>query len=208
MQIPAERSGWLALSILILVFFWFDRASADIFVYKDSQGVLHFTNVPNHSGFRVAIREQRGGSSGPSLRPDNYDQLIRVAAGRHSVDPDLVRAVIRVESDFNAQARSHKGAQGLMQLMPETAKLHNVSDVYDAAENIDGGVRHLRLLFDHFQGDLTRILAAYNAGVKAVEKYGGVPPYAETKEYVRRVLSHYERLRKKGPVSIQELVTR
>lgn len=170
--------------------------------------MLHFTNVPTHSGFRLALRESRGNASGVSAGRRNYDQLIRLAADRHRVDADLVRAVIKAESDFNSQARSYKGAEGLMQLMPGTARLHKVSDVYNPAENIDGGVRHLRLLFDRFQGDLTRTLAAYNAGVKAVEKYGGVPPYAETREYVRRVLNYYDRFRRSAPASVQELVAR
>lgn len=208
MRVPAERSDWAVLSIFFIVLFWFGTASADIFVYKDAQGVLHFTNVPAHAGFRLAIREWRGSSAGSSLEAEDYDQLIRQAADRYRVDPDLVRAVIKVESDFDSLARSTRGAQGLMQLMPQTAKLHNVGDAYDPASNIDGGVRHLRLLFDHFRGDLTRTLAAYNAGVKTVERYGGIPPYDETKEYVRRVLDRYESLRKKEPVSVRELVTR
>ncbi|MBI2352093.1 MAG: lytic transglycosylase domain-containing protein [Deltaproteobacteria bacterium] len=208
MSVLRERGGWPALFILLFMFSWVGRARADIFVHKDARGVLHFTNVPTHSGFRLAVRESRGGAPGAPVGRENYDQLIRLAAGRHRVDPDLVRAVIKAESDFNSQARSHKGAEGLMQLMPGTARLHNVSNVYNAEQNIDGGVRHLRLLFDRFQGDLTRTLAAYNAGVKAVEKYGGVPPYAETKEYVRRVLNYYERFRKSAPASVQELVTR
>lgn len=205
MRVPAEQSGWALVLIFFFVFFGFGAASADIFVYKDAQGVLHFTNVPADAGFRLALPEWGGGSA-DSLQ--DFDQLIRRAADRYRVDPDLVRAVIKVESDFDSLARSTKGAVGLMQLMPQTARLHNVSDAYDPAANIDGGVRHLRLLFDHFEGDLTRTLAAYNAGVKTVEKYGGVPPYDETKEYIRRVLDHYERLRKKGPVSVRSLVTR
>jgi soluble lytic murein transglycosylase-like protein len=107
----------------------------------------------------------------------------------------LIRAVIKVESDFDSSARSHKGATGLMQLMPETARLHNVLDMYDPSANIEGGVRHLKLLLGKYRGDLELSLAAYNAGMKAVERHGGIPPFTETREYVRRVLSYYQNYR-------------
>lgn len=164
-------------------------ALADVYVYKDKQGVLTFTNVPTHQGFRRVIREARFSS------PGSYDDLIRSASGRHNVDADLIRAVIKVESDFDSSARSHKGATGLMQLMPETARLHNVLDLFDPGANIEGGVRHLKLLLGRYQGDLELSLAAYNAGIKAVERHGGIPPFAETREYVRRVLGHYQAYR-------------
>ena len=134
------------------------------------------------------------------------DKRVRIlsAAERYGVDAALVRAVVKAESDFNETARSRKGAQGLMQLMPETARLHNVANVYDPEENIEGGVQHLRLLLDRYRGDMRLALAAYNAGVQAVEKHGGIPPFAETKEYVRRVLTLHERYRKNGQISITE----
>ncbi|MBI4523207.1 MAG: lytic transglycosylase domain-containing protein [Deltaproteobacteria bacterium] len=173
-------------------------ARADIFVHKDSQGVLHFTNVPTDSGYRRIIRE--GGDKGlprPVMvpAPAHLEHMIRSTAERYGVDAHLVRAVMKVESDFNATARSHKGAQGLMQLMPDTARLHNVANPYDPYENIEGGVRHLRLLLDRYQGDLKLSLAAYNAGIKSVEKYGGIPPFLETKVYVKRVLEFLQRYR-------------
>jgi soluble lytic murein transglycosylase-like protein len=169
--------------------------AADVYVYKDKQGVLTFTNVPTHQGFRRVIREGYGGPSGLGSSTNSYEDLIRSASDRHSVDPDLIRAVIKVESDFDSSARSNKGAMGLMQLMPETARLHNVVDVYNPSSNIEGGVRHLKLLLGKYQGDLGLCLAAYNAGIKAVEKHGGIPPFAETREYVRRVLSYYQSYR-------------
>jgi soluble lytic murein transglycosylase-like protein len=168
---------------------------ADVYVYKDKQGVLTFTNVPNHSGYRRVLKESGGPAGAGSTAGATYEELIRLASGRHSVDADLIRAVIKAESDFNSHARSNKGAMGLMQLMPDTARLHNVGDAYDPNENVDGGVRHLKMLLERYQGDLTLSLAAYNAGSGAVEKHGGIPPFAETREYVRRVLRFYDSYR-------------
>ena len=173
---------------------------ADVYVYKDKQGVLTFTNVPTHAGFRRVFHDSNGQISGAvaSSSYSGYDELIRAASGRYSVDADLIRAVIKTESDFNSSARSNKGAMGLMQLMPDTARLHDVANAYDPVANIEGGVRHLRLLLDRYQGNLELSLAAYNAGIKAVEKFGGMPPFAETKDYVRRVLQYYQTYRATG----------
>jgi soluble lytic murein transglycosylase-like protein len=114
------------------------------------------------------------------------------AAERHGLDPDLVLAVVAVESSFRPEAQSPKGAQGLMQLMPATATELGVKNAFDPAENLDGGTRHLGALLTFYGGDLTRALAAYNAGVGAVQKNKGVPPYRETREYVRKVLKQYK----------------
>ena len=171
------------------------RALADVYVYKDSQGVLTFTNVPNHGGYRRVIRDHNSQGSRPSDGDGSYEEVIRAASGRHQVDVDLIRAVIKAESDFRSSARSHKGAMGLMQLMPETARLHHVADAYDPNDNVEAGVRHLKMLLERFQGDLQLSLAAYNAGSGAVEKHRGVPPFAETKDYVRRVLRFYDSYR-------------
>lgn len=173
-------------------------ALADIYMYKDKDGVVTFTNVPNHTGYRTVLRSAKNSLPVAARVNASYDNLILTASGRHSVDADLVRAVIRTESDFNAAARSHKGAMGLMQLMPDTARLHNVVDAYDPVENVEGGVRHLRMLLDRYQNNLELSLAAYNAGSGAVEKYRGIPPFAETKEYVRRVLRFYDSYRGEG----------
>ena len=166
------------------------EARADRIYRCQKNGVMLFTNVPTECGYPLVLRGT-GRDGGASAQ--RFDGAIASAAERHGVDAQLVRAIIKVESDFNSRARSYKGAQGLMQLMPDTARLHNVANVYDPAENVDGGVRHLRLLLDQYSGDLQLTLAAYNAGVKAVEKYRGVPPFSETKEYIRRVLSYYSR---------------
>ncbi len=183
-------------------------ARADIYAYKDPQGILHFTNAPTNSRYRRVIRELGSNAAYSSMAPGAFEGMIRSASDRYGVDPHLVRAVIKVESDFDTQARSRKGAQGLMQLMPETAEIHQVNNVYDPGENIDGGVRHLRLLLDRYHGDLPLTLAAYNAGVKAVEKHGGIPPFPETKEYIRRVLSTLDRYHGSGIISIKEEVSR
>ena len=173
-------------------------ALADVYMYKDQNGVLTFTNTPNHTGFRRVLRDNNGPLRGGGSLNASYDTFILTASGRHSVDADLIRAVIKTESDFNATARSHKGAMGLMQLMPATARLHNVVDVYDPQENVEGGVRHLRMLLDRYQGDLELSLAAYNAGSGAVERHRGIPPFVETREYVRRVLRLYDSYRGDG----------
>src|SRR5262245_40499786 len=118
------------------------------------------------------------------------------AARRHGLDPALVLAVIRVESDFKTDALSPKGAQGLMQPMPATAASLGVTNPFDAAANLEGGARHLRSLLSQYRGDLNKALAAYNAGAGAVDRYRGVPPYRETRDYLRRVYRQYERDRR------------
>lgn len=192
--------GVLAIPLLLS-----SLAFADVYVYKDQNGVMTFTNVPTHNGFRRVLKENSGSRSAAVSFNASYDSLIRTASGRHRVDADLIRAVIKTESDFNAAARSNKGAMGLMQLMPETARLHNVLDAYDPGENVEGGVRHLRMLLDRYQGNLELSLAAYNAGSGAVEKHQGIPPFAETREYVRRVLQIYDSYRGDGLQAINAL---
>jgi Transglycosylase SLT domain/Domain of unknown function (DUF4124) len=169
-------------------------ASADVYMFRDPNGVIHLTNVPNHDGFRRVLREGAGVMARLPASGD-YEEVIRAASDRHNIDADLVRAVIKAESDFNSHARSSKGAMGLMQLMPDTARLYNVLNAYDPVDNIEGGVRHLRMLLERFRGDLRLSLAAYNAGSGAVERFGGIPPYAETREYVQRVLRFYDSFR-------------
>ena len=122
-----------------------------------------------------------------------YRDLIRAAAARHGLAPELVESVIRVESNFEVRAVSPKGARGLMQLMPATAAKLGVRNVFDGRENIEGGVRHLRHLVDRYGGNLALALAAYNAGAEAVGRYGGIPPYPETQAYVARVLRLLQR---------------
>ena len=174
-------------------------AIADVYAFKDKNGVVTFTNVPNHAGFRRVFRDAGRPATSNGVVDSDYDGYIRNASGRYNIDPDLIRAVIKAESDFKVSARSNKGAMGLMQLMPDTARLHNVSDAYNPGENVEGGARHLRMLLDRYQGDLELSLAAYNAGSAAVEKHRGIPPFPETREYVRRVLRFYDSYRNALP---------
>ncbi len=124
-------------------------------------------------------------------RRSKYDPIIERYAEKYRIDATLVRAVIQVESDFNAACVSHKGARGLMQLMPATAKRFGVKSIHDPEENIHGGVRYLAYLTGLFRDDLPRALAAYNAGENAVLKHGGIPPYSETQTYVKRAMTVY-----------------
>ena len=127
--------------------------------------------------------------------PDQIDSLVSQNAATWQVDPSLVKAIIANESGFNANATSKVGAQGLMQLMPSTAQSVGVRDSYDPAQNVAGGTRYLKGLLDRFNGDVRLAVAAYNAGPGAVEKYGDVPPYAETQNYVQNVLGSYAKYR-------------
>jgi soluble lytic murein transglycosylase-like protein len=140
------------------------------------------------------------------------DKAIEDAAAKHNVDPNLVRALVKVESNFNPSAVSRKGAMGLMQLMPATAKELKVSNPFDPAQNVDAGVRHLKGLLNNFNGDVSLSLAAYNAGQGAVQRNRGVPPYAETRNYVRRITSLYgggsSPFQLSGPIAAPIHVTR
>ena len=128
------------------------------------------------------------------------DQLVDQTANRHQVDPDLVRAIVRVESDYDPKAVSNKGAMGLMQLIPATARRFGVENPFDPKQNLEGGVNYLRYLLDLFGGDLSLSLAAYNAGEHSVQRYGGIPAIPETQSYVRKVTNLYQPGDASGPV--------
>jgi len=128
---------------------------------------------------------------GRPFTAQEIDAAIEAAAARHNVDPSLVRSVIKVESNFNPNAVSRKGAMGLMQLMPQTARQLNVTNPFDPEQNVDAGVRHLKKLMESFGGNVPLSLAAYNAGAGAVARSGGIPRYAETRDYVRRITGLY-----------------
>ncbi len=148
----------------------------------------YFAHDSNQSA-RAKI--QNANFSGHIATPDEIDAAIAEAASRHNVDPNLVRAVVKVESNFNPNAVSRKGAMGLMQLMPGTARQLNLKNPFDAEQNVDAGVRHLKQLLENYGGDVNLTLAAYNAGTGAVARSSGVPHYAETQNYVRRITNLY-----------------
>lgn len=189
---PVAWSTWLGLTLLV------SPAAADVFRFQDGQGVVHYTNAPNDPRYRRLLGYPETPSPAPAapgapLRAlARFAPLIQAAAERYRVERRLVEAVIMVESGGNPRAVSRKGARGLMQLMPERSEALGVRNPFSPAENIDGGVRHLRDLLAHFRGEVTHALAAYNAGADAVRTYGGVPPYPETQGYVRKVRALYE----------------
>ncbi len=129
----------------------------------------------------------------PPLKADGISGLVEAASDRHQVDADFINSVIQAESGFNPRARSPKGAQGLMQLMPGTASKLGVTDAYEPGVNIEGGTRYLRQLLEQYHGDAVKALAAYNAGPGRVDQYQGVPPYRETRNYVRRIITDFNR---------------
>ncbi len=177
---------------------------ADIYKYVDPEGVVHFTNVPTDGKYKLILKEKPVHFNlGPHF--EKFDAAILKAAERYGIDFALVKAVIKAESNFNPTAISRVGARGLMQLMPGTAYALQVADAFHPEENIEGGVRYLRYLLNLFKGNLQLALAAYNAGEKAVFRYNGVPPYQETRTYIRRVLHHYDKYSKEGNKPSQQV---
>ena len=214
MTSPRSRTLWLLAALALPAVLLPGLAAADIYSYTDEDGVTHFTNKPTGDGkYKLYLKstehESKKGSVTAFLPSDRsadrftrYDTWIRQAATLYQIPEELVRAVIKVESDYDPRAVSPVGATGLMQLMPETAMRMQVRDIKDPRENIFGGVRFLRVLANAFNGDLALTVAGYNAGEGAVLKYGGVPPYAETQDYVTRVIAYYGRYRTMNDVVV------
>jgi hypothetical protein len=190
-----QRRGFEALgagALLATLTLAGSPAQAQIYTRRNDRGVMEATNAPEQNDYRLAYPGKGTliHSSAWRLRPTysgEFDADISAAAAQHGVSVDLVRAVIQVESDYDHLAVSSKGAQGLMQLMPDTGRRMGVSNAFDPRQNIFGGVRYLRLLLDMFQGDVRLAAAAYNAGPNAVVRHGGVPPYRETRGYVQKI---------------------
>lgn len=170
-------------------------AWADIYRYRDQNGVWHFTNLYTDSRYRLYMSTTHKGSA-QYIR--EYRGIIRDASRRFGLEAALIKAVIKAESDFDHQAVSVKGAQGLMQLMPGTADAMNVSNPFDPEENILGGARYLSRLLRRFNNNRALAVAAYNAGPEAVADYKGIPPFPETRSFVRKVMAYYETFRKQG----------
>lgn len=188
------RPGLLLILAFIFLARFTEPLRGDIYSYRDGNGVIYLANRPD---IGIPIRRNGSDSSLPtssgrsyiSVRPNNrYDSLIREASNRYGVGFQLIKAVIHAESAFNPFAVSPKGARGLMQLMPETARGLGVRNSFDARENVLGGTRYLREMLERYNHDLKLSLAAYNAGPTTVDRLGGVPPYSETKNYIRHVI--------------------
>ena len=199
-NLPVRPDYWL----LVLGLVWVLAAPApgearDVYFYRDRKGIIHFTDAPTDSRFRpfsvkTKIRVSRGfGRTNNTL----LGAYINAAAQKYRLDPSLIKAVIKVESAFNPNAVSWAGAQGLMQLMPGTASLMEVSDPFDPRQNIFGGSRYLRCMLDRFDGDLKLSLAAYNIGPERVARENKVPNVKETKAYVKLVMRYYAQYKKR-----------
>ncbi len=174
---------------------------AAIYGYVDSDGVYHMTNIrPAHNGYYTLIEDRSATQEGSDLKAlaskNAYDEIIRQHSEANGIDPRLVKAVMIVESNGNPRAVSNKGAQGLMQIMPDTAQSLELRNPFDPNENIQAGTRYLRWLYELFSGNLELVLAAYNAGPQRVMQHNmAIPPITETISYVKRVKAYYGRLK-------------
>jgi soluble lytic murein transglycosylase-like protein len=193
-------ASWFAPVCFLAVVALPGLARADIFAFTDPNGITHFSNVPSDPRYKLLISAPsetaaRGKPIDWLARSAKYDEAIAGAAKANTIQAALVRAVILVESGFNPRAVSKKGAVGLMQLQPATARRYGVKDIYDPEQNIRAGTHYLSDLLIRFDSNLELALAAYNAGEEAVERYGRrIPPYAETLSYVPNVMRVYQRL--------------
>ena len=176
----------LALSVAFLA-----TARADFYRYVDGNGVVHITNTPTSGRYEWMMSER--GDTPParvSYRRGEIERMIHEKAILHGVDPALVKAIVKAESDFDPAAVSPAGARGLMQLMPRTARLMGVRDIDDPEQNVEGGIRYLTRLLRKFDWSVPLAVAAYNAGETAVARHGSIPPFEETRDFVKRVLSY------------------
>ena len=172
-------------TFLLATFILLSAASsfADIYGYQDKQGRWHFPNLEADKKYRLTVK---------AANLNEFERIIEQASKTFGIESSFVKAVIKAESDFDHKAVSQKGARGLMQLMPDTAKVLEVEDPFDPGENIFGGTRYLSRLLTRYKNDKVLTLAAYNAGPEKVESYQGVPPFSETKTYIARVMEYYK----------------
>lgn len=200
-----------SVAFILLFLFASPLLASKIYIYEDKEtGQVYYSNIPLDENFKIYMKlprkyKQRDQVNLANLKRDlnesalraKFDEIFEEVSRKFNLDPHLLRAMAKVESNFNPRAVSPKGAMGVMQLIPSTARLVGVSDPFDPVENIYGGAKYLRMLLDQF-GDLRLSLAAYNAGPEAVRAYGGIPPYPETQNYVKNVLLYYDLYRRKG----------
>ena len=188
-----KKTGIILFVILSIV--CTDYAFADIYKYIDSSGIVHFTNTPTSSDYKLYIKEKsQNNKSGFSTQ--KYDDIIKKAHKKYGVEFSLIKAVIKVESGFNPKAVSKRGAKGLMQIMPDNFKTLAVKDPFNPSQNIMGGTLYLQRLLKRYKNKLPLVLAAYNAGPGAVDKHKRIPPYRETQDYVRKVMKTYSQYKK------------
>lgn len=196
-----REKQWLWFVVLFVLGCGSAQAANAVYIYRLPDGSHLITDRQYHDGVHRLVRVTRrindaGRYASTKFHKRNnekltrFDALIRRTAARHSVDAALVKAVVHTESYFDPRAKSRKGAQGLMQLMPETAAVYGVANAFDPEQNLEAGVRHLRYLLDKYPTNLSNALAAYNAGESAVHAHDGVPPFPETRQYVRKVLDY------------------
>lgn len=188
------RNIAFVLVLLMSLFVVIPPADADIYRYVDASGRVHFTDTPTHGRYDMYMKEEA------PVKASNrsYLDIIRRHATSYQLEEALVKAVIKVESDYQPRVVSRKGAQGLMQLIPQTAKDLKVSNPFDPYENIRGGSEYLRMMLDLFNNDVELALAAYNSGPSTVKRYGGIPPYDETQKYVKKVKRYLDYYRRVG----------
>ncbi len=187
-----KKKIYLTLFMAFIFTAPYGAAHADFYSYTDEQGVVHLTNVPaSYEKFKWMMAERMAIVKPPGMSNKEFDEIIFDASTKYGVDHRLVKAIVKAESDFRPAARSVKGARGLMQLMPETARRMGVKDILEPQDNVEGGVKYLSMLLRMFDGQESLAVAAYNAGENAVLKYGAIPPYSETQTYVKRVLKYY-----------------
>jgi soluble lytic murein transglycosylase-like protein len=217
----------LVATVMAILFYGQSSVKADMYTYVDSKGTRYYTNVPATSSVPCRLYQhdekaisKPSNQNWPEVRvggrrdfPKNsavYDQHIQQSSYRYNVDPQLIKAIIKAESGFDCYAKSQKGAQGLMQLMPGTARDLNVSNTFDPRANIDGGTRYFRTMLDTFNGNIPLSLAAYNAGPNLVKRTNQMPQIPETVEYVQRVLQHYKDYKgvRRQPVSVTSAIIR
>lgn len=198
---------WPALAVPLCVFCLLHPALADIYAYTASDGTVNLSNVPAHEHYTVLVAAPAAppdppAAAGGKARPTtlaskaHYEQVVAQVASTYGLDSALLHAVISVESRYRAQAVSRRGAAGLMQLMPATARRYGVADPLDPVQNLHGGAKYLRHLLKRYDNDVSLALAAYNAGETAVARHGRqIPPFRETTNYVPRVLGLYRKYR-------------